>query len=141
MGQKKVRAVLDTNVLVSALLFSGPLNRLVTLWQEGRLALLISGDILVEYLRVLAYPKFGLAAEEIKFLVEEAVLPFAVTVVPRATPAVVREDPADDKFLHAAVAGRARFIVSGDRHLISLRVYRGARIVTAREFLGLPEVS
>lgn len=141
MGQEKIKVVLDTNVLVSALLFTGPLSRLVSLWQERRFALVVSGDILVEYLRVLAYPKFGLAAAEVKFLIEEVVLPFADTVNPLATPAVVREDPADDKFLHAAVAGRARFIVSGDRHLLELGVYRGARIVTAREFLGLPEFS
>jgi putative PIN family toxin of toxin-antitoxin system len=141
MGQKKIRAVLDTNVLVSALLFAGPLNRLVSLWREGRFSLVVSGDILVEYLRVLAYPKFGLAAEEVKFLIEEVVLPFAVTVNPRAAPPIVREDPADDKILHAAVAGRARFIVSGDGHLLALGAHRGARIVTAREFLGSPELS
>jgi len=141
MGQEKIKVVLDTNVLVSALLFTGSLSRLVSLWQERRFALVVSGDILVEYLRVLAYPKFGLAAAEVKFLIEEVVLPFADTVNPLATPAVVCEDPADDKFLHAAVAGRARFIVSGDRHLLALGVYRGARIVTAREFLGLPEFS
>lgn len=140
MGQKKaLKVVLDTNVLVSALLFTGPVNRLVSLWQEGRFVPLVSKDILVEYLRVLAYPRFELTAEEIRFLIEEVVLPFAVTVKTSPGRAIVRRDPADDKFLHAAAAGRARFIVSGDRHLLATGAYRGARIVTAREFLSLPE--
>ena len=142
MGQKKaVKVVLDTNVLVSALLFTGPVNRLVPLWQEGRFVPLVSKDILVEYLRVLAYPRFELTAEEIRFLIEEVVLPFAVTVKTRPGRAIVRRDPADDKFLHAAAAGRARYVVSGDRHLLAIGAHRGARIVTAREFLSFPDFS
>ncbi len=140
MGQEKIRAVLDTSVLVSALLFEGPVGRLVPLWREGRFAPVVSKDILVEYLRVLAYPKFGLTADEIASLVEEVVLPFAVAVrTGGGKRPIVREDPEDDKFLHAAAAGKARFVVSGDRHLLGLEEYRGARIVTARAFLSLPE--
>jgi uncharacterized protein len=144
MGQEKIRAVLDTSVLVSALLFEGPVGRLVPLWREGRFVPVVSKHILVEYLRVLAYPKFGLTADEITSLVEEVVLPFAVAV--RAggggeRRSIVREDPEDDKFLHAAAAGKARFVVSGDRRLLALGEHKGAKIVTAREFLGLPEFS
>lgn len=140
MGQEKIRAVLDTSVLVSALLFEGPVGRLVPLWREGRFVPVVSKDILVEYLRVLAYPKFGLTADEITSLVEEVVLPFAVTVrTGGGKPSIIREDPEDDKFLYAAAAGKARFVVSGDRHLLPLGEHQGAKIVTARAFLGLPE--
>jgi putative PIN family toxin of toxin-antitoxin system len=135
MGQKEIRVVLDTNVLVSALLFAGPIGRLVSLWRERRIVLLLSKDVFIECLRVLAYPKFKLSGEEIKALVEEYVLPFAEMVTVAEASVVIREDPADDKFLALAAAGRAHDIVSGDKHLLALREYRGVKIVTPREFL------
>jgi uncharacterized protein len=135
MGQKEIRVVLDTNVLISALLFTGPPSRLVPLWRERRVVLLLSKDVYIEYLRVLAFPKFKLSGEEIKALVEEYVLPFAEMATVAETPAIIRDDPADDKFLALAAVGRARYIVSGDKHLLALREYRRVKIVTPREFL------
>jgi putative PIN family toxin of toxin-antitoxin system len=137
MGQKEIRVVLDTNVLVSGLLFAGPPSRFVPLWRERRIVLLLSKAVFIEYLRVLAYPKFKLSGEEIKALVDEYVLPFAEMVTVAEVPAVIREDPADDNFLALAAAGRARYIVSGDKHHLALREYRRVRIVTPREFLDL----
>ena len=61
-----MRVVLDTNALVSALLFSGVSSKLVSLWQNGSIAPLLSREILDEYLRVLSYPKFALSEKEIK---------------------------------------------------------------------------
>jgi putative PIN family toxin of toxin-antitoxin system len=136
-GHAGHRIVLDTNVLVSALLFCGPPNRLVTLWQEGRIVLLVSREVLVEYLRVLSYPKFGLTQEEIKELIGENVLPYAETVTVGMHPPVISEDPADDKFLFLADDGRARHIVSGDKHLLSLEEYRGIKILSVRSFLEI----
>jgi putative PIN family toxin of toxin-antitoxin system len=140
MGQKEIRVVLDTNVLVSGLLFTGPPSRLASLWRGHRIVLLLSKAVFIEYLRVLAYPKFKLSGEEIKALVDEYVLPFAEMVTVVETPAIIREDPADDKFLALAAAGRARYIVSGDNHLLALREYRRVKIVTAREFLNLADL-
>jgi putative PIN family toxin of toxin-antitoxin system len=135
MGQKEIRVVLDTNVLVSALLFTGPLSRLVSLWRERRIVLLLSKDVFIEYVRVLAYPKFKLTGEEIKALVDEYILPYGEMVTVADNPAIIREDPADDKFLSLAAAGRARFILSGDKHLLALKKHGRAKIVAAREFL------
>ena len=137
MGQKKIRVVLDTNGLVSALLFSGEVSRILGLLAEGRIVLLVSKDVLLEYARVLAYPKFSLSKEEIRALIEEHVLPFAEIVEIGEVPEVIREDPADDKILELAVAGRARYIVSGDKHLIAMKNYRGIRVVKVAEVLGL----
>lgn len=135
MGQKEIRVVIDTNVLVSALIFTGPPSRLVSLLRERRIVLLLSKDVFIEYLRVLAYPKFKLKGEEIKTLVDEHILPFGEMVTVADTPAIVPEDPADDKFLSLAAAGHARFVLSGDKHLLDLKRHGRARIVTAREFL------
>jgi len=133
----KPRVVLDTNVLVSALLFYGPPNRLVALWQEGRIILLVSREVLVEYLRVLSYPKFGLTQEEIKELIAENVLSYAETVTVGSHPPVISEDPADDKFLFLADDGQVGQIVSGDKHLLSLEEYRGIKILSVRSFLEI----
>ncbi|OGL05626.1 MAG: putative toxin-antitoxin system toxin component, PIN family [Candidatus Rokubacteria bacterium RIFCSPLOWO2_02_FULL_68_19] len=130
-----MRVVLDTNTLISALLFSGTASRLAPLWQSRRITVLVSKEILQEYLRVLAYPKFQLGDHEIRALVEEELLPFAETIRVRRRLAVVRRDPEDDKFLECAVAGRAEYLVTGDRDLREFGSYRGITILTVGEFL------
>jgi len=121
--------------VISALLFSGTAARLVPLWQSRRITLLISREILTEYLRVFAYPKFQLSDQEIRPLIEEELLPFVDTIRVRRRLAVVRRDPDDDKFLECAVAGRAQYLVTGDRDLRELGTFRGTAILTAGEFL------
>jgi putative PIN family toxin of toxin-antitoxin system len=131
-----VRVVLDTNALVSALLFSGVSSKLVSLWQNGLIAPLLSREILDEYLRVLSYPKFALSEEEIKELIQEEILPFAEVVKPKRRLRVVRRDPSDNKFLECAVAGKANVIISGDKDLLSLGRYRQIRIQSPAQFLA-----
>lgn len=129
------RVVLDTNTLISAMLFSGVASRLLPLWQSRRLEVLVSKPILQEYVRVLAYPKFGLDADEIRGLIEEELLPFVSTVRVRRRLRVVERDPDDDKFLECAVAGRAKYVVTGDQDLLVLRSYRGISVVNAATIL------
>jgi putative PIN family toxin of toxin-antitoxin system len=130
-----MRVVLDTNTLVSALLFSGTASRLVPLWQSRRITVLVSKTILQEYLRVLAYPKFRLSDQEVKALIEEEVLPFVETVRVRRRLTVVRRDPEDNKFLECAVAGRATYLVSGDQDLREPGSYGAITILSVGELL------
>ncbi len=130
-----IRVVLDTNVVVSALLFRGPTSRLVSFWQEGRLAPLISKEIFEEYLRVLGYPKFHLTPNEVKFLAERQILPFAEVVQVKTVPSVIKEDPTDDVFLACAATGRADFLVSGDWHLLLRKKYEGITIISVNDLL------
>jgi putative PIN family toxin of toxin-antitoxin system len=130
-----VRVVLDTNVLVSALLFTGISSELVSLWRKNAITVLLSRDILEEYLRVFGYPKFQLSEAEIKGLIEEELLPYVEVVNPRRRLRVVERDPSDDKFLECAVAGKARVIISGDKDLLSIGRYRQVRIQTPAQFL------
>lgn len=130
-----MRVVLDTNTLISALLFSGTASQLVPFWQCGRITVLLTKTILQEYLRTLPYPKFRLSDDEIRALIEEDLLPFVETVQAKKRLRVVRRDPEDDKFLECALAGRAEYLVTGDRDLLELGSYRGVRILTVGEFL------
>jgi hypothetical protein len=136
-GTASPRVVLDTNILISALLFRGLPGRLVPMWQEREIVLLVSPEILKEYIKVLSYPKFGLDEEEIKAILREEVLPFVEPVRPGTRIEIIKEDPSDDKFLSLAVDGNAEFLVSGDRHLLGIKKYRKIGIVTIAEFFDI----
>jgi putative PIN family toxin of toxin-antitoxin system len=131
-----IRAVLDTNVFVSAFLLSGRLNRLADLVLRGAFTWLISGEILEEYADVIARPMYRLSSDELTALLYQ-VKERAVWIETASSFAVVKLDPADDKFLACAVDGRADWIVSGDRHLLGLKEFRGIRIGPPSEFLAL----
>lgn len=100
--------------------------------------LIVSPPIVDELRRCLRYPKirryFALTPEEIDLWVTALTL-LADSVASTRQLRVVREDPDDDQYLIAAIEGRAQFLVTGDAHLLNLRVYEGVRIVTARAFL------
>ncbi len=136
-----MRVVLDTNVLISALLFTGISSKLVSLWQKGSITPLLSRKVLDEYLRVLSYPKFQLSEEDIKELIREEILPYAEVVKPKRRLRIVQRDPSDNKFLECAVAGKASLIISGDKDLLSLGRYRHIRIQSPAQFLtGNPDL-
>ena len=131
-----MRVVLDTNAIVSALLFSGISSKLVSLWQKGLITPLLSREVVDEYLRVLGYPKFELSEGEIKELIQEEILPYPEVVTPKIRLRVIQRDPSDNKFIECAVAGRARVIISGDKDLLSLGRYRQIRIQSPAQFLA-----
>ena len=131
-----IRAVLDTNVLISALLFSGLPSRLVTAWQSVQFQPVVSRSILDEYLRALAYPKFHLTIDEIRGLMEEELLPFVETVTVKGVSIQLDRDPDDAKFIECALAGNVPWIISGDSDLLDLGKVESIRIVTVKEFLG-----
>ena len=121
------RVVLDTNVVLSALLFGrGPTARVRVGWQSSRFVPLASTATAHELVRVLAYPRFGLSAAEQSELLVDFMPWVAVVEVPDPPPVVPRcRDPHDLAFLHLAVAGRARALVSGDQDLLALAGARG----------------
>jgi putative PIN family toxin of toxin-antitoxin system len=114
------RVVIDTNVLVSSLLFGGDPGELITLWKKHRIVPLSSKEIMEEYLRVLAYPKFRLTEEEIEYLFSQEILPYFEVITVKSGRPFIIEDPSDDKFIWCALEGGAEAIVSSDRHLLRL---------------------
>lgn len=131
------RIVLDTNVVLSALVFAN--GRVATLrhaWREGYCLPLVSQATTAELIRVLAYPKFKLNDEEQQELLADY-LPWCETVrIPTPTPATPAcRDPFDQAFLQLAVAGKADYLVSGDQDLLSLADQFSCPIVTAEQFL------
>lgn len=120
---KAPRAVLDTNVLVSALLFrSGRLSWLRQAWQTMALRPVMAKPTTEELLRVLAYPKFRLSAADVEALLEE-LLPW-VEVFAAPIPSVVKRwtvrDPKDQIFLDLALGAGVDLLVTGDADLLVL---------------------
>lgn len=134
-----MRLVVDTNILISALLAGTSLPaQLIVLWREGRFDLLTSAAQLDELRRVTRYPKIrerlapALAGRLINDIRDLAVLLPALPVV-TASP-----DPDDNYLLGMAAAGAADFLVTGDkRDLLALKLFQGTRILTVRDFLVL----
>jgi putative PIN family toxin of toxin-antitoxin system len=136
MGKVKVkRVVIDTNVVISALLFGGEPGELIPLWKSGRIKPLASKEMVEEYLQVVTYPKFGLTPEEINFLLYQEIVPYFEIVKAKPGRVIVGDDPADDKFIRCAEAGRAKTIISGDQHLLRLKSFGAISILTPVRFL------
>jgi putative PIN family toxin of toxin-antitoxin system len=117
-----VRVVLDTNVVLSALVFRGGAAGQVRLaWQRGQVLPLASTATVQELMRVLAYPKFCLSQAEQGELLADY-LPYAKVVRIAHPPPAVPDcrDALDLPFMHLAVTGKAQVLVSGDRDLLTL---------------------
>lgn len=118
---RAVRWVLDTNVLVSALLFpSGRLTWLRDAWRNATVVPLASRDTTTELIRVLHYARFGLDAGEREDLLADY-LPHCETVIVSPAPAVPTcRDPFDRPFLELALFADADALVTGDRDLLAI---------------------
>ena len=140
MGQKKtlIRAVIDTNVFISAVLFKGRTSELVECWRTGKFEFLLSKEILEEYIHVLGYGKFKLTENEIHLILNEILLPFVTIVKPSEKNAPELRDPKDLPFLTCALGVNADYLVTGDRDLLEYHVQEPYRIkiISTADFLN-----
>jgi putative PIN family toxin of toxin-antitoxin system len=127
--------VIDTNVVILAILFGGGPGKLIDLWKMGQIKPLITEEIMAEYIRVLAYPKFKLSEEEINYIIHQEILPFFKVVKSKPGPSIIKKDPDDDKFIQCAEVGNAKIIISGDHHLLAQKSYKNIKILTLSRFL------
>ncbi len=110
------------------------MRAIVDNWKSGGFTLIASEAIVREYLIVVNRPKFKVSAAEIAS-VTDYLLTTAEFVTPAETILIISADPTDNKFLEAALEGKADCIVSGDSHLLELKTFRGIPILAAREFI------
>lgn len=136
-----MRVVLDTNVLISALLSpAGAPARVWMAWQEGHYDLIVSSLLLAELQRALAYPKLRrrITVEETDGIVSWLGRSATVVADPESPPPVRSEDPGDDYLLALAAAADA-VLVSGDDHVLTLA--GDLPVYTAASFLALLDVA
>lgn len=135
-----LRAVLDANVYVSAYLRpEGPPGQILERFLEHEFETVLSAEIVEETLQALAYPKVRKAARtklepDLWF---EDILVLAQFVAGAYEVSGASRDPDDDKYLAAAIEGRAAFVVSGDPDLLDVKEHEGVRIVAPRALLDL----
>lgn len=130
-----MRAVLDTNVLISAVIATGVPHKLLVKGFNHEYQIVVSVETLTEFREtLLKYPeRFHMDEDDVQAEVE-TIRYFAEFVNPQEAITAVEDDPDDDKFLEAAVAGDVEYLVSGDGHLLSLDSFRGIDIVEPRTF-------
>jgi len=138
-----MRAVIDTNVLISALISpNGTPGRILRHLEE--FTIISSSTLVAELVRVLHYKhiakRYVLDERKIDMFLERLGPVTELVGIPQTTPRVSR-DPDDDKFLACAIAGRADYVVSGDQHLLEIGEYKDVRILTPFQFLALLEPS
>ncbi len=131
-----MRVVLDTNIFISSF-FGGKPKQIIDLWKNGKILFCLSDSILDEYIRVLQRLSLQNEPE-----MEELLGLFAKGIhilFTKKTPDLnlVAEDPDDNKFIECAIALEARYIVSGDKALLSYGDYMSVRILTAHDYLEI----
>jgi putative PIN family toxin of toxin-antitoxin system len=130
-----MKIVLDTNVLVSGIFFSGPPADILRAWSRGKFRLVLSPEILDEYTRVSTELADKFPDIDIRRILDLVVVRSEVCS-PAALPQQVCEDPHDDKFFAAALDRRAKIIISGDKHLLRVSGYQSVSVLTPRQFLA-----
>src|SRR3989338_8247037 len=130
-----MRVVLDTNILISALFWRGNPYNVVLNALKKKYVLYLSQEILNELGEKLRI-KFKFPEDKIRNHIEILRENGKVTK-PDVKLDIIREDPDDNKFLECAVSCNADFIVSGDKHLLKIKEFKGIKIVTAKQFLDL----
>lgn len=134
-----MRVVADTNTVVSGLLWRGAPRKVLDATRKGRIELFTSVGLLAELEAVLGREKFAKRLSLAQIAPHQLVLGYAalaVPITPLTIAAVILDDPDDDAVLACALAAQADVIVSGDRHLLSLKTYEGIDILTAPRMLG-----
>lgn len=129
-----MKVVVDTNVFISGVFFDGPPCDVLAAWRDKRIELVVSHEIIDEYVRVTErlsarFPRVD-AGPALRL-----VAAFATLVSAAPLPEPVCADRDDDKFLACAVAARARYVVSGDRALLATSPYRDVIVIRPRDFV------
>lgn len=133
-----MRIVLDTNIFISGIHWSGSSEKILHAWIGDKFEVVFSESIIEEIIETLLNFKVPLPIDDLLswwIVISEK----AIIVNPLEKLDVVEEDPDDNKFLEAAVTGNASYTVSQDKHLLKIKKFRGTRIVTPEEFLNILE--
>ena len=131
---RNLRIVLDTNVFVSGVVWSGPPATILGWWQHGIVSLVLSDDIFDEYIRVCQRLQHDYLGVDFSHILDFLLMhgEFCASV---KLPKPVCEDPDDDKFLSCALASNTNIVVSGDKKLLRVSGYGGVEVLRPRLFL------
>ena len=129
-----MRVILDTNVVISGVYFTGPPYHILKAWRDGTVHVVVSPEIIEEYQRVGSVLAKQFPGVDIDPILTLFAAEAELIVVP-PLPEPVCDDPDDDKFLACALASKTKIIISGDRQLLRVSGYRGIEVVRPRAFV------
>ncbi len=130
-----MRVVLDTNIFISGIHWTGSSEKILRTWMNNEFELVSSLPIIEGLVRILMSFKVPLEPDDISWW-KTLILEKSILVIPTKKVSIVT-DPDDNKFVEAALEGKAEYIVSQDKHLLVLKEYQGIKILHPNDFLKL----
>lgn len=131
---KKTKVVLDTNIIVSAFGWGGKPADIMRLITGGEILNFTSVEMLTELKKVIGYPKLAFP-EALQANIIEIIFNASSIVNIHESLDIIDGDPCDNKVLECAISANVEFIISGDKHLLNLKNFRGIEIITAEDYL------
>lgn len=129
-----LKVILDTNILISAIVFGGKPRDILKRIISGKLGFAVSKEILDEVDGVLSGKKFNYPSQAV-YEIRNAIEGLGDNVVPEKRIDMIKKDPDDNRILECALTANADFIISGDSHLLELKVFKGIQIISPADFL------
>jgi len=126
--------VLDTNIFISGIFWKGDPYKILLLWKDCKVQLISSIEIITEISRTLSDFKIHLPEELQKEWIHTITINSTI-VEPKEKFTIIQDDPTDNKFIEAAIAGKAEYIITRDKHLLKIQQFRNVKIITPTEFL------
>jgi len=128
-----MNVVLDTNIFVSGIFWKGDSYKILQEWKEGKIQLIMSIEIISEISRILSDFKIQLPIELQKEWIH-MITTNSMIVEPMQKFNIVA-DTTDNKFIDAAVAGKAEYIITNDKHLLKINQFKNIKIITPKEYI------
>ena len=129
-----MKIVLDTNVFISGVFFSGPPYQILKSWRDGKVQLVVSKEILAEYQRVGKILSERFSEVSLDPIIKLIAVKAELVLAPNLSDPIC-DDPDDDKFLACALKSKNKLIISGDKHLLRVSDHQGIKIIRPREFV------
>jgi putative PIN family toxin of toxin-antitoxin system len=129
-----LKIILDTNVIVSGIFFSGPPYEILKSWRNGKFKIVVSQEILLEYQRIAEKLNQKFPMINIQPMIDLLTVKADLVIGPEL-PIQICKDPGDDKFISCALASNSKIIITGDKHLLNVNGYEGLEIIRPREFV------
>lgn len=131
-----IKAVLDSNIFISGILFGGNPRKIIDLVIEGKIRLCISSDVLKEIKEVLERDKFGFSSDITRQIIIE-IESLSEFITPVKKHSVVTRDSDDNAIIDCAIEADADYIITGDNDLLSLKEYKNIKIISAADFMNI----